>query len=89
MFHLLNAFVCILRCVVFALRDKVRVSMCGPEALSSVLIMHMSDAPCLPACILPKAVCFVTKNLRPDQVLRAMLSQACAHASGLSEVCAD
>ena len=23
-FHLLNAFVCILRCVVFALRDKVR-----------------------------------------------------------------
>ena len=24
-FHLLNAFVCILRCVVFALRDKVRV----------------------------------------------------------------
>ena len=25
-FHLLNAFVCILRCVVFALRDKVRIN---------------------------------------------------------------
>ena len=30
-FHLLNAFVCILRCVVFALRDKV----CCPWPLSS------------------------------------------------------
>ena len=31
-FHLLNAFVCILRCVVFALREKV-----WPAALSAVL----------------------------------------------------
>ncbi|CAL5224071.1 g6696 [Coccomyxa viridis] len=35
-FHLLNAFVCILRCVVFALRDKV--SDVHPRAVQSVLL---------------------------------------------------
>lgn len=35
-FHLLNAFVCILRCVVFALREKVQLM--HPAAVSAVLL---------------------------------------------------
>ena len=34
-FHLLNAFVCILRCVVFALRSKVR-----PLCHLNILLVH-------------------------------------------------
>ena len=35
-FHLLNAFVCILRCVVFALRDKASPAACGSSCCTRI-----------------------------------------------------
>jgi hypothetical protein len=42
-FHLLNAFVCLLRCVVFALRDKVGANLLSFFRLKWKLVPHISS----------------------------------------------